>query len=170
MKESRILMLGTSVMLRTVRAATAWIFIAGLMLTLLSPKGFAQQPPPQSAQPSKQEAAPSRPSAPTRTSCAPSYPQKPLAKGTRVVIVTSTRGVEGAQVYLDGKCQGLIKREAPNRNAYSLMVVNVPPGRYTVKVHMQGYRDFQTNVDVVAINQPPEKTPKVVVRFELQHI
>ena len=88
--------------------------------------------------------------------------------GARVMLFTSSTAVQGAEVYLDGKCQGLIKQEAPGRAAYSLMLVNVPPGQYAVTVRMPGYRDFQTRVSVVPGNQPQQETPKVVVNFELQ--
>lgn len=100
--------------------------------------------------------------------CAPSYPQAPAMPGTRVLFVTSSSAVQGAQVYLDGKCQGVINQEAPGRAAYSLMLVNVPTGQHAVAVRMQGYRDFQAQVNVVPSTQPPQRTPKVVVRFQLQ--
>jgi hypothetical protein len=100
--------------------------------------------------------------------CAPSYPQAPLMPGARVMFFTSSSAAQGAQVYLDGKCQGLIKQEAPGRAASSLMLVNVPPGQHAVTVRLQGYRDFQTGVSVVPSTQPPQETPKVVVNFQLQ--
>ena len=102
-----------------------------------------------------------------QTSCAPSYPQGDSMPGTRVVFFTTSQTVEGAEAYLDGKCQGRIRREAPDRNAYSLMVVNVPLGVHAVMVRMTGYRDFQGSVNVMASDLPPERTAKVVVRFEL---
>lgn len=99
-------------------------------------------------------------SASEQTSCAPSYPQGDSMPGTRVVFFTTSQAVEGAEAYLDGKCQGRIRREAPNRNAYSLMVVNVPPGVYPVMVRMAGYRDFEGSVNVVASEQPPNGPPR----------
>jgi len=105
----------------------------------------------------------------TKTSCTPSFPQKPLKQGTRVVFFTSASvASEGAEAYLDGKCQGLIRREAPNRNTYSLMTIKVPPGKYVAMVRKQGYKDFSASADVVTSNEPPEKTPKVIVKFQLE--
>jgi hypothetical protein len=166
--------------LRAIAVVSAWLLVvAGFILTFPSQEGFAQQAAPQSAQPSQQQSPPPTPAAQQgarqirrfgsgQAGCAPSFPQRPLAAGTRVLFFTSTAAVEGAQVYLNGKCQGLIRREAPNRNAYSLRVANVPPGKYSVRVQMQGYKDFRSNVNVMSSEQPPGKTPKVIVRFELQ--
>lgn len=101
-------------------------------------------------------------------SCGFSFPQRPFQAGTRVVFVTSNSSdADGAQVYLGSNCQGFIKQEQPNREAYSLMVANVPPGNYTVTVKKQGYADFQTDVSVLASNEE-ESAPKVTVRFALR--
>lgn len=139
-----------------------------VIFVLLNQNAFAQQTLPQPAQPPQySQAAQSRNSGLAQTDCAPSYPQKPIVAGTRAVIFASTTGAEGAQVYLSGICQGLMRREAPNRNAYALIVSNVPLGSYAVIVRMQGYPDFQTTVNVTASSLPPGKTPYVMVRFEL---
>jgi hypothetical protein len=98
--------------------------------------------------------------------CTPSYPGGALRSGTRVVFVTSSdRSAEGAEVLLDGKCQGTIAREAPGRDAYSLMLINIPVGTYLVTVRQKGYPGIQRTVQVSSSDQPPEQTPKVVVRF-----
>jgi hypothetical protein len=153
--------------LKNVCSAIPRILIAAFSLALSATGSFAQQAAP-AAQPSQPQPAQPRAKSSAKTGCAPSFPQKPLANGTRVLIFTSPDDFQGAQVYLAGKCQGLIRQEAPNRNAYSLMVGNVPPGKYAVLIRMKGYQDFRTNVDVVASSLPPEKTPKVPVKFQLQ--
>ena len=100
--------------------------------------------------------------------CTLSYPGGVLRFGTRVIFVTSSDpSAEGAEVLLDGRCQGTITREAPGRDAYSLMLTNIPLGTYQVNVRQKGYPDIERQVQVPASNQPPEETPKVVIRFAL---
>lgn len=102
------------------------------------------------------------------TSCAPTYPTQPLLKGRRVLFVTSSDGaVEGAEIDLNGRCQGTIRREAPGREQFSLMLVNIPPANYRVRVRKKGFRVFLTDVAVPPSDRPAEMTPKVVVRFDL---
>ncbi|HUX66621.1 MAG TPA: hypothetical protein VMV31_03950 [Terriglobales bacterium] len=108
---------------------------------------------------------PARNAASSPGACAPSYPQSPPRAGTRVLIFNSTTDASGAQVYLDGRCQGVMRQEVPGRDTYSLMVVNVPPGNYAVTIRMPGSADFRTMVHVIASNRPAEQTPKILVAY-----
>jgi CO dehydrogenase/acetyl-CoA synthase beta subunit len=92
-----------------------------------------------------------------------------IEPGTRVVFVTSPDpGSSGAEVLLDGKCLAKIAKEAPNREIYSAMLVNISAGTYEVTIRKNGYTDVHKEVTVSASDRPVEQTPKIVVPFSMQ--
>ncbi len=131
--------------------------------------GTAPRPVRKLLQPGRAGAAATAPPQPGAATlvrpCAPSYPQAPPRAGTRVLIFTSATDATGAQVYLDGRCQGVMRQEAPGRDAYSLILANVPPGDHAVTIRRPGSPDFRTTVRVVASTQPAGRTPKITVTY-----
>ena len=73
----------------------------------------------------------------------------------------------GAEVMLNGKCQGVM---TPERDRSSLMLTNIPVGTYQVTVRKKGYGDFQQEIRVSSSDQPADRTPKVVVRAQLVEV
>ncbi len=97
--------------------------------------------------------------------CTPTYPIQPAPQGWRVLFIgSSNSAVEGAQVYLDGKCQGRITRRSTGEQ---FLMLRVPPGKYEITVKKDGFVDFQRNVDIAPSLLPDDKTPKVPVLFDL---
>lgn len=97
--------------------------------------------------------------------CTPTYPIQPAPQGWRVLFIgSSNSAVEDAEVYLDGKCQGRIKRRSTGE---PFLMLRVPPGKYEIAVKKNGFVDFRRNVDVAPSLLPDDRTPKVPVLFDL---
>jgi hypothetical protein len=75
------------------------------------------------------------------------------------------RSALGAEVFLDGKCQGRIESEGSSSNV-SLMVP-VPPGEYDLQVRKKGFPNFERNVKAAPPAKPPEQAAKIPVQFTL---
>ena len=100
-------------------------------------------------------------------SCAPTYPAThPLREGTRVLyFAPSDSTMAGAEVYLNGKCQGRLESRRDRPAKPYLMLANIPPGSYQVMVRQSSLIKLETTVNVPPSPLPPEETAKVVVRF-----
>src|SRR5262249_38522023 len=97
--------------------------------------------------------------------CTPRFPLEPAPQGWRVLYLSSTNdAVEGAEVYVDGKCQGTIGRHYSQELG---LMLRLPPGKYEIMVKKKGFSDFQRTVDVEPSQLPNEKTGKVSVHFDL---
>jgi len=109
---------------------------------------------------------PSEPPAAPAGRCAPTYPARPATQGARVLTITSAQSAaEGAQVFLDGQCQGTIRAEG---TGYSLMLENIPSNRaYVVSVRKPGFRPFEQQITVPPSAVPYASSPKIVVTFVL---
>lgn len=111
---------------------------------------------------------PSQPISAPPSGCSPTYSADAIPNYRVLFIWSTNRSVLGAEVLLDGKCQGKIQSREGASEVY-LMVI-VPPGNYRVLVRKRGFLAYQKNVEAAPSDQPPERTGKVSVPFDLAPI
>ena len=72
----------------------------------------------------------------------------PVVPGTGEIFISSgSASAQGARVYLNGKCQErLLKRG----EGALILLTQIPPGNYFIKVSKSGYKDFSRDVLVKA--------------------
>lgn len=98
--------------------------------------------------------------------CSPTFPEIGEMPGRRVLYFNANESARGAEVYLDGRCQGYLATQSSGKLRDN-MLVNVPPGKYEVALRKKGYQDFRSTITVPASGMPPPSTPKVVVQVTL---
>jgi hypothetical protein len=104
------------------------------------------------AAPSAREAATIQPH------CEPTYAGDSRRPGTGVLsIQSSSPAAEGAEVLLNGECQGTM-------NAGHLILENIPTGTYQVAIR-KGLHEMQKKVRIPLRDHALEAAPKVVVNF-----
>jgi hypothetical protein len=105
------------------------------------------------AAPSTREAAAIEPH------CEPTYAGDSRHPGTGVLYVqSSSPASEGAEVLLNGECQGTM-------NAGRLILENIPAGTYQVAIRKGLHLDRQRQVRIPLRDRALEAAPKVVVNF-----
>ncbi len=97
--------------------------------------------------------------------CSPTYSTADTPRYRVLYVWSPDRSALGADVFLDGKCQGRIESEAGSSNVYAMFPV--PPGSYNIQVKKKGFPDFERNVKAAPPAKPPEQAAKIPVQFSL---
>ena len=97
--------------------------------------------------------------------CSPTYSTADTPRYRVLYVWSPDRSALGADVFLDGKCQGRIEAEAGSSNVYAMFPV--PPGSYDIQVKKKGFPDFERNVKAAPPAKPPEQAAKIPVQFSL---
>jgi tetratricopeptide (TPR) repeat protein len=100
----------------------------------------------------------------TKPSCSPTFPETGDILGRRVLYFDPDDSIAGAEVYLDGKCQGDLGISGRLRDN---MLVNVPPGSYEIALKKKGFQEYRSTIGVPSSNTLPNATPKVILRIRL---
>lgn len=98
--------------------------------------------------------------------CSPTFPEIGEMPGRRVLYFNADESARGAEVYLDGRCQGYLATQSSGKLRDN-MLVNVPPGNHEVALRKKGYQDFRSTITVPASAMPLPSTSKVVVQVTL---
>jgi PEGA domain len=93
--------------------------------------------------------------------CSPTYGLEgsPVVPGTGEIFISSgSSSAQGARVYLNGKCQ---ERMLKRGEGALILLTQIPPGNYFIKVSKSGYKDFSR--DILVKTQERSSVP-----FDLQ--
>jgi hypothetical protein len=100
-----------------------------------------------------------REAATIQTHCEPTYASDSRRPGSGVLFIRSSSPTsEGAEVLLNGECQGTM-------NAGRLMLENIPAGTYEVAIRKGLHLEMQRKVRIPLRDRALEAAPKVVVNF-----
>jgi PASTA domain/TIR domain len=102
---------------------------------------------------------------PKLAECSPTYSTANTPRYRLIYVWSSDRSALGADVLLDGKCQGRIESEPDSSNVS--LLVPVPPGSYDVRVEKRGFPDFDRSVKAAPPAKPPAEAAKIPVEFSL---
>jgi hypothetical protein len=102
---------------------------------------------------------------PRPTECSPTYSTDTTLRYRVLYVWSADRSALGADVVLDGRCQGRMESEPGSSNVY-LMVI-VPPGGYDLRVHKKGFPDYERQVKASPPAKRPEDAAKIPVQFTL---
>ena len=111
------------------------------------------------------ETPPAKQNSGNEPECAPTYSTENTPSYRVLYVWSSDRSALGADVFLDGKCQGRIESEAIP--TILSLAFPVPPGNYALRVQKKGFSGFERQVKAAPLVKPPEQAAKIKVQCTL---
>jgi PASTA domain/TIR domain len=106
-----------------------------------------------------------QPPNPKEPECAPTYWTENTPRYRVLYVWSSDRSALGADVFLDGKCQGRIESHPGSPDVYAMFPVL--PGSYNLRIQRKGFPDFERTVKAAPPAVPPAQAAKIPVQFSL---